>query len=145
MQSYLPGGAIVHACVIHGYLGLTSLHPMASAWLFDGSAFLQQLRTDSSIVFARWHHCAPSCDAFPGPSVHTGTTWRIRLNVLNVFAIEFFQTEYSSNSTTLNACTSSMIKYFNECLISRNITHVTDIKCDFLRRYRLSAKTIGSD
>ena len=43
MQSYLPGGAIVHACVIHGYLGLMSLHPPASASLSDGSAVLQQL------------------------------------------------------------------------------------------------------
>ena len=128
MQSYLPSSAIVHACVIHGYLGLTSLHPMASAWLSDGSAVLQQLRTDSSIVFARCHHCAPSCDAFSGPSVHTGATWRIRLNVLNVFAIE---SKYSSNSTTLNASTSSMIQYSNEYLISHNITHVNDIKCDF--------------
>jgi len=62
MQSYLPGCASVPACVIHGSLGLTSQHPMASASLSDGSAVLQQLRTDSSIVFARWHHCAPPCD-----------------------------------------------------------------------------------
>ena len=43
MQSYLPGGAIVQACVIHGALGLMSLHPPASASLSDGSAVLQQL------------------------------------------------------------------------------------------------------
>jgi len=41
------------------------------------------------------------------------------------------QTEYSSNSTTLNANTSSMIKYYNGYLISRNITQVGDIKCYF--------------
>jgi len=46
MQSYLPGGAIVHACVIHGSLGLTSLHPTASASLSNGSAVLQQLCAD---------------------------------------------------------------------------------------------------
>jgi len=46
MQSYLPGGAIVHACVTHGSLGLTSLHPTASASLSDGSAVLQQLYAD---------------------------------------------------------------------------------------------------
>jgi len=46
MQSYLPGGAIVHACVIHGSLGLMSLHPPASASLSDSSAVLQQLCTD---------------------------------------------------------------------------------------------------
>ena len=47
MQSYLPGGAIVHACVIHGSLGLISLlHPPASASLSDGSAVLQQLCAD---------------------------------------------------------------------------------------------------
>ena len=51
-------------------LGLTSLHPAASASLSDGSAVLQQLRTDSSIVFARWHHCAPSCDVFPGVNIN---------------------------------------------------------------------------
>jgi len=43
----------------------------------------------------------------------------------------YLQTEYSSNSTTLNANMSSMIKYSNEYLISRNITHFSDIKCDF--------------
>jgi len=43
----------------------------------------------------------------------------------------YLQTEYSSNSTTLNASTSSMIKYSNEYIISHNITHVSDIKCDF--------------
>ena len=42
---YLPGGAIMHACVIHGS-GLTSLHPTASASLSDGSAVLQQLCAD---------------------------------------------------------------------------------------------------
>jgi len=41
MQSYLPGGAIVHTCVIHGSLGLTSLHTTASASLSDSSAVLQ--------------------------------------------------------------------------------------------------------
>ena len=46
MQSYLPGGAIVHACVIHGSLGLTSIHPTASASLSDGSAVLEQLCAD---------------------------------------------------------------------------------------------------
>jgi len=35
--------------------------------------------------------------------------------------MEYLQTEYSSNSTTLNDNTSSMIKYCNEYLISRNI------------------------
>jgi len=43
----------------------------------------------------------------------------------------YLQTEYSSNSTTLNASKSSVIKYSNEYLISRNITHFSEIKCDF--------------
>ena len=55
MQSYLPGGAIVHACVIHGSLGLTSLNPMASASLSDGSAVLQQ-----QIIY-RIRQVAPVC------------------------------------------------------------------------------------
>ena len=33
----------MHAFVMHGSLGLTSLHPTASASLSDGSAVLQQL------------------------------------------------------------------------------------------------------
>ena len=41
----------------------------------------------------------------------------------------YLQTEYSSNTTTLNASTWSMIKYSNEYLISHNITHFSEIKC----------------
>ena len=44
--SYSPGGTIVHDCVIHGSLGLMSLHQLASASLSDGSAVLQQLFAD---------------------------------------------------------------------------------------------------
>jgi len=40
--------------------------------------------------------------------------------------LNYLQTEYSSNSTTLNASTSSMIKYSNEYLISRNIAHFSE-------------------
>ena len=36
----------MHVCVIHGSLGLTSLHAAASASLSDGSAVLQQLCAD---------------------------------------------------------------------------------------------------
>jgi len=70
------------------------------------------------------HFLAQACILAP-PGEYDWMYWiYLQLN-------SYLQTEYSSNSTTLNASTSSMIKYSNEYLISRNITHVSDIKCDF--------------
>jgi len=187
MQSYLPCGAIVHACMINGYLGLTSLHPTASAWLSDGSAVLQQLRTDSSSgvlggirriptsgffwqriltsavinkhgtfrpfatpvcvyppPFLAIHHWIHPSYSPGGTTVHRHVTHFLAQACILAPPGEYdwmywmylqlnscLQTEYSSNSTTLNANTSSMIKYYNGYLISRNITQVGDIKCYF--------------
>ena len=65
MQSYLPGGAIVHACVIHGYLGLTSLHQQR---LHD--FLMVQLIYNSCAQIHRIHQVAPLCTVM----------WRISCN-----------------------------------------------------------------
>ena len=57
--------------------------------------------------------------------------------------MEYLQTEYSSNSTTLNANTSSMIKYCNEYLISRNIAQFSQIKCFFFKAAQMFSKDDG--
>ena len=53
MQSYLPGGASVHACIRHASLRLTCPHPTAFASLWWFSCFTTAA-TRLSIVFARW-------------------------------------------------------------------------------------------